>query len=320
MSQERSMNNKCSKTRFQHIFFPNEDNFQKFCRKLKKCKKTFLGCIYQLTHQTIIEILVELAIQGCQVNIIMDFKSDEQDERKQITTNKLLVLSGFRVKVSLIECKGLMHDKFCVIDNKLTIFGSANWTYQAFSNNFEHLTLLKDSKTAKIFTEQFHVIWNQAKLAKFIDSQIIYEPNQNCVEFQKIKKFGKQKRNKLLIKKKLKKQCLHEKKKDQQLQNDLPQLKIIKMKQNLPLSEIQQKEDQIISQTINENELQNFLDNLKQHEQKKQNNSENITNNQEYTPWVNQSKEPVPKQKFFTKPKSKQTYNDQKNIIIIDDQ
>ncbi|CAD8200560.1 unnamed protein product [Paramecium pentaurelia] len=338
MNKERQINSKHSTADVQHLFFPNEDNFSRFCRKLKKCKSTFLGCIYLLTHQSIIDIIIQLATQGCRVDIIMDQNSEEFEERKQITINKLLVMSGFKVNVSLIESKGLMHTKYCVIDNKLTILGSANWTYQAFSNNFEHITIIKDSKTAKQFTEQFKNIWDQAKQAKFIESQIIYQPNQNCIEFKQKNRISprlrisKRKFQMNFRKYKSKKQLKQKNKqniKEKEKEKDIPKFQMIQIEQNQ--IQIQQIEEQKTKQVINQKELKDFLENLKLNEEKKQYNiNQNTINNdaikdtkysliqQESNPWQIQ-------QQLFdpniinNQVKRNETQNKDQNIIIIDE-
>jgi hypothetical protein len=52
----------------------------------------------------------------------------------------------------------LMHNKFCVIDSRLVITGSYNWTYNANSND-ENITILTDQVNA-IYTHEFRRIKN----------------------------------------------------------------------------------------------------------------------------------------------------------------
>ncbi|CAK63856.1 unnamed protein product (macronuclear) [Paramecium tetraurelia] len=338
MHHERS---KHSRADLLHLFFPNEDNFSRFCRRLKKCKSTFLGCIYQLTHQTIIDILISLATKGCRVDIIMDLNSEEFEERKQIIINKLLVMSGFKVNVSLIESKGLMHSKFCVIDGKLTMVGSANWTYQAFSNNFEHISIISDTKTAKQFTESFKNIWDQAKQAKFIDSQIVYQPNKNCIEFKSYKKNTlklriKKRKFKRRFRQQKQYQRFKSKNKSQEKQRLIPELKVKEIGQYENSKGFQQSDEQQKMQFTNSNKTQDFLENLKLNEEQKydysdfakkvDNNTHTIkyTNNnnahQISTPWLIQNQ-----QLFFPNiikgpSKQKQSQKKEQNFIIIDDE
>jgi hypothetical protein len=50
---------------------------------------------------------------------------------------------------------GLMHDKFCVIDNQIIITGSYNWTDNAEYRNDENVTVQKDPKSASDYSEEY---------------------------------------------------------------------------------------------------------------------------------------------------------------------
>jgi phosphatidylserine/phosphatidylglycerophosphate/cardiolipin synthase-like enzyme len=50
---------------------------------------------------------------------------------------------------------GLMHDKFCVIDNQVVITGSYNWTNNAEFRNDENITIERDPEQATRFSEEF---------------------------------------------------------------------------------------------------------------------------------------------------------------------
>lgn len=51
----------------------------------------------------------------------------------------------------------LMHNKFCVIDNKHVISGSYNWTKNANTND-ENITIISDKPTAAIYAQEFRRI------------------------------------------------------------------------------------------------------------------------------------------------------------------
>jgi len=51
--------------------------------------------------------------------------------------------------------RGMMHHKFCLIDNKLTINGSYNYSYNASNNNVENIHLSDDLATYKQFLAEF---------------------------------------------------------------------------------------------------------------------------------------------------------------------
>lgn len=60
------------------------------------------------------------------------------------------------------ERGGLLHDKFCVIDNVHTICGSYNWTLKAESKNDEDVAFhFEDYKFASTYTRRFNEIWRR---------------------------------------------------------------------------------------------------------------------------------------------------------------
>lgn len=53
-------------------------------------------------------------------------------------------LNSRGAEIRLVNFSGIMHHKFCVIDKKLCMFGSFNWTESANVRNVEDLNLCDD--------------------------------------------------------------------------------------------------------------------------------------------------------------------------------
>jgi competence ComEA-like helix-hairpin-helix protein len=53
-----------------------------------------------------------------------------------------------------------MHNKFAVIDNKMVITGSYNWTASAGERNNENLLVIDDKNIIKEYQNQFNILWN----------------------------------------------------------------------------------------------------------------------------------------------------------------
>jgi phosphatidylserine/phosphatidylglycerophosphate/cardiolipin synthase-like enzyme len=65
-----------------------------------------------------------------------------------------------------------MHHKFCIIDNKVIISGSYNWTFRARNHNSENIVLIENEDAIKIFDEVFKSLWNQSIAYDFQKSYI----------------------------------------------------------------------------------------------------------------------------------------------------
>lgn len=59
--------------------------------------------------------------------------------------------------------KSLMHNKFCIFDNIISITGSYNWTYSAETRNYENIVLTDDRHVTSSFYEQFLLLWSCEK-------------------------------------------------------------------------------------------------------------------------------------------------------------
>lgn len=65
-----------------------------------------------------------------------------------------------------------MHHKFCVIDNKLVVTGSYNWTYYAETRNLENVVFSENADVVKRYIEEFNRLYSQRFLstrAKHLD-------------------------------------------------------------------------------------------------------------------------------------------------------
>ena len=52
-----------------------------------------------------------------------------------------------------------MHNKFAVIDNRILLTGSYNWTFSANNRNDENLMVIDDPEIIEIFQNQFVNLW-----------------------------------------------------------------------------------------------------------------------------------------------------------------
>jgi len=68
-----------------------------------------------------------------------------------------LVEKGIEVRIS--SNNYIMHNKFAVIDSKIVITGSYNWTASASTRNDENLLVIDDKEVILRFHKQFENLW-----------------------------------------------------------------------------------------------------------------------------------------------------------------
>lgn len=54
--------------------------------------------------------------------------------------------------------ENMVHHKFCIIDNRIVITGSYNWTYYAENRNWENIVIFENAKTVKKYINEFEKI------------------------------------------------------------------------------------------------------------------------------------------------------------------
>ena len=57
---------------------------------------------------------------------------------------------------------GLMHNKFAIIDGKILLTGSFNWTLAADQKNEENLLIIEDRKVIKAYQKRFEYLYRRS--------------------------------------------------------------------------------------------------------------------------------------------------------------
>jgi F0F1-type ATP synthase membrane subunit b/b' len=111
-------------------------------------------CIYVamawFTDRDIAMAIIEAKNRNLTIDIILS--SNAQNETVK------LMLKGANISVHAFEtgdARGIMHHKFCLIDNGISINGSYNYSINASNNNVENIQVSDDLKTYSQFLSEF---------------------------------------------------------------------------------------------------------------------------------------------------------------------
>ena len=109
--------------------------------------------MYTFTDKEISHAVIEAKERGVKVRIYLDRSQVEV----KYSSSRLLVEKGIDIRIS--SNNYIMHNKFAVIDKKILITGSYNWTASASSRNDENLLVIDDKEVILKYQRQFENLW-----------------------------------------------------------------------------------------------------------------------------------------------------------------
>lgn len=158
------------------LFFPNDENVDKLVKYLELAKSTLDICVFTITNNKLSNAIFYLyKIAGVKVRIISD---DMQSETKGSDCHELAD-TGIPVRLDA-DPKAHMHNKFAIIDNRILVNGSFNWTVQAVTSNQENVVILDSPELCETFTGEFNKLWDNFKANQ------LKNENETAYRFRKI--------------------------------------------------------------------------------------------------------------------------------------
>ena len=85
-----------------------------------------------------------------------------KNKKIRIITNSyqiLKLLEGIKIKTKNLQSKRLLHTKLMIIDNKIAILGSHNYTMNAFNINHEVSVIIQEEQVVKRLKTYFENLW-----------------------------------------------------------------------------------------------------------------------------------------------------------------
>src|SRR3989338_856743 len=136
------------------LFSPEGRCADRVISELNGAKRTVVAAIYSLTSRPIAQAAADAKARGVDVRICLDGTERHEYSKEEYLKNK-------GVAVKLVSGKGLMHNKFCVIDDAVVITGSFNWTRRADTENDENLLIINSKEIAAKYKKKFEELWRR---------------------------------------------------------------------------------------------------------------------------------------------------------------
>jgi len=123
---------------------------QRIIAEIQKANQNIYIAMAWFTDRDIANAVISAKKRNLAVDIILS--SNVQNEPvKQMLKNENISIHAFETG----DERGMMHHKFCLIDNKLSINGSYNYSYNASNNNVENIQVSDDPHTYRQLLAEF---------------------------------------------------------------------------------------------------------------------------------------------------------------------
>lgn len=145
-------------TRMDNYFSPDDGTAQRITELLNTASESIYFLAYSFTNDEFGQTLIRKSGGGLEVSGVMD---EEQVSSNQGTEFDPFSQAG--IDVRLDGNPGLMHHKVFIIDEKVVILGSYNFSRNAETTNDENSLIIFSPEIAELFLQEFLRIYSQAK-------------------------------------------------------------------------------------------------------------------------------------------------------------
>jgi hypothetical protein len=140
---------------------------------ISQAKATIKVAMAYFTDKEIADELISARQKGIDVKIVLS---------NDITNNEIKDRLKGKVSLFIFESngRGVMHHKFCIIDNSLLIHGSYNYTYNAIKNNQESLNITDSNNLISEYSNIFDTLTKDATVTNiYLNEKPIFQPKQD---------------------------------------------------------------------------------------------------------------------------------------------
>lgn len=142
--------------RFNNVYFsPGKEIKKTISKLLNNAHSTVDLCVFTITDHELAQQIITCHRKGLKVRIITD------DEKTKAKGSEIFELERAGIPIKTDHSHYHMHNKFGIIDNRIAITGSFNWTYTATKHNQENLLATSKFEIVKQYEDEFERLWDE---------------------------------------------------------------------------------------------------------------------------------------------------------------
>lgn len=135
-------------------FCPDDDCDDVLIEKIDNAQDSVHIAIYSFTLENVRDALIRAKARGVDIRVVFD----KQQAGSQYSMYDNLKALKFDVKLD--GNSDYMHNKFAVIDDKIVVTGSYNWSKHATDGNDENFVVITSDFIAALYEQEFQELWD----------------------------------------------------------------------------------------------------------------------------------------------------------------
>ncbi len=158
---------KCST---QEAFFtPSSAPIKMLEEELRRSTTSIDVLMHHLAFDDLVKELAKAAERGVRVRVIVN--AADRAEHKGAAWDRLIKAGGrIRYKQTNADLFQIMHHKLVVIDDRIVVNGSGNWSGSAFFKNFENYVRYRDPRITRPYRELYARLWMWSLSGESLDA------------------------------------------------------------------------------------------------------------------------------------------------------
>lgn len=133
---------------YEVYFCPEDVCSSQIIRQIERAQSYIYVAIYSFTLDSIADALIRARNRGVDVKVVMEKSQVDKGSEYERLKN-----AGIDVKFD--KNPDFMHNKFAIIDGKIVVTGSFNWSKHADATNDENLLIVYSEELARKYESEF---------------------------------------------------------------------------------------------------------------------------------------------------------------------
>ncbi len=150
--------------RIEVLFAPTGEKHalqERLAAEIRSAGRDVRVAMFHFTSDRLLHALAERRRAGLNVLVLLDAAQADDDLVARLRAAKVDVR-----RATPRDENARFHHKFCVLDGRVVVTGSYNWTVLADTANHENVVILRNEGAAREYRDEFDRIWQDKALSR----------------------------------------------------------------------------------------------------------------------------------------------------------